>query len=311
MIQIDRGPEPPGFRSLAEREAVAARKFYRTSLRRRLQKRFAFNVWRSADVRELLSERFHGKCAYCESFLSEGPPGVNPFRPLWAAQGGKRVWPDLYWWLGSSWSNLVSCCAGCAAAKGTRFPLRDERRRARGPGQELGEAPLYLNPCADRPQDHLVFAGDGTVAPAVDARGTPSPRGAATIDGLDLNRPTLVSARREKLDSLLPLLPRLAPFIRRAVPEALRIPADPRVFLGTLARECSPRAAHAAPARQFVAGWLRRISASWYETLFRAVPFLGEVLNEGKVVVRTWTDSGSTVAPKYVDPPRRRAAGNR
>src|SRR5687767_1930786 len=189
MIYVHRGPEPPGFRSMAEREAVAARRFYQIPLRRRLHERFAFRVWRSLEVRQALRALFHGKCAFCCESIPEASSGVAPFRPPWGVRQGRKAWPDLYWWLGAAWSNLYACCADCAAAKAARFPLRDERLRARGPGGERGEAPLFLDPCADRPQDQLVFARDGTVAPAIDALGSRSPRGAATIAGFGLNRP--------------------------------------------------------------------------------------------------------------------------
>ena len=291
MIHLDRGPEPPGFRSMAEREAVAARKFYKTPLPRRLHERFSFRVWRSLETRQALRALFRGKCAFCGDQIPEASPGVSPFRPPWGVRQGRKAWPDLYWWLSSAWSNLYACCADCHASKGPAFPLRDERRRAADPGGERGEASLWLDPCADRPQDHFVFARDGRVSPAPDAQGHPSPRGAATIEGFDLNRSALVAARREKLGRLLRILPRLAPFVRRAAPHVLAIPAVPRGLLETLARECAPDASFAAPARQFVAAWLRRISASWYETLFRAVPLLGEVLNEGRIDRRSW-DSG-------------------
>lgn len=154
-------------------------------------------LWEDPTVREALGALFHDKCAYCESpDAPTAPLAVDHFRPTsgaLAADGTESR--SHYWWLAYSWDNLVLACSDCTRAKGNRFPVDGPRLERTDPVAQ--EHPLLLDPRGglgpdgeDSPSRHLVFLADGTVASVTE-------RGTATIDVLQLNRPTLVAARRE------------------------------------------------------------------------------------------------------------------
>ncbi len=179
MIHLERGPAPPDYmyRASAALQKLAA--FFRREAEARSQESPPFDsaVWRPAKA--LLLERFHGKCAYCESPLVDSiHADVENYRPK-----------SRYWWLAYDWDNLLVACHACNTAKANRFPLQDESARATEARDVESEEPLLLNPCQDRPEEHLVFGEDGNVY-------SDTARGQATIDTLVLNRPGLVAARR-------------------------------------------------------------------------------------------------------------------
>ncbi|HJZ96454.1 MAG TPA: AAA family ATPase [Candidatus Solibacter sp.] len=194
MIHVDRSrvarprvlevvPESPAFS-----ERIEAAKFFAQSEKVRGQKRFHFRVYRDSTVIDALMELFHGKCAYCESSIAATHrTGLDHFRPK--SYVTDREGHPGYWWLGSTWENIVSACGACNASKAARFPLADESKRAVAPPEEEREHPLLLNPCFDHPEAHLVFKEDGTVVSS-------TPEGQTTIAILGLNRPGLVEARR-------------------------------------------------------------------------------------------------------------------
>jgi uncharacterized protein (TIGR02646 family) len=199
LIHVDRStvakPKPLGS-ILAGAERRDANEWFKDPKRHR-QERFRFAVYRRPEVRDALSELFHGKCAYCESLIvASGPIDVEFYRPK--AGVAERPEHPGYWWLASDWDNMLSSCADCnrvrshageRAGKGNRFPLRDEDKRAFEPGAEVHEAPLLLNPCVDNPEQELVFDTTGKVMSS-------SRRGQTTISVLGLNRRGLVFARK-------------------------------------------------------------------------------------------------------------------
>ncbi len=88
MIHLERGPAPPDYmyRAGAALEKLAA--FFRRETEARSQERPPFDsaVWRPAKA--LLLERFHGKCAYCESPLVDSiHADVENYRPNPATGG--------------------------------------------------------------------------------------------------------------------------------------------------------------------------------------------------------------------------------
>ncbi len=144
-----------------------------------------------------LVELFRGKCAYCESYLTNPmPSNVDHFRPTSDAVGSDGM-PDhrAYWWLAYRWSNLLLSCTECSRAKGRRFPVVGER--ATSDDEVAAELPLLLNPRFpdDDPERWLLFYRDGTVA-------SENERGRATIEVLGLNRSSLVEDRRAVADEV-------------------------------------------------------------------------------------------------------------
>ena len=237
------------------REREAAEQFYLDGRPR--QRRFDFRVYRSSEVRETLNELFYGKCAYCEvALLSVEDGDVELFRPKWSV--AERPDHPGYWWLAADWNNLLISCRSCSrervhagerTGKADRFPLDDETRRGWGPGEELGEEPLLLDPCLDNPEDHLVFDEHGVVA-------SYSARGQASISILSLNRPELVGNRLAAIELVkfrIEEADELARLSRGTENQALRS------AIAHLEALVEPREAFAALKRQLVLPFLHRV----------------------------------------------------
>lgn len=177
----------------------------------------AGHVYRHRSVLLALEELFHRKCAYCETPLPEVSWDVEHFRP----KGAVAECPEHpgYYWLAYEWSNLYPSCEACnrrrrdlptwtdreegeTAGKLTQFPLEDEAGRAFSPDADLGrERPSLLDPCADQPEEYLLYTPHGEVEPA-----SGDSRAAATIDILHLRRRRLRDRRKQHLDLVVVLI---------------------------------------------------------------------------------------------------------
>jgi uncharacterized protein (TIGR02646 family) len=196
MIHIDRSrvPEPSVLGNREVRDVMAeAAQYFRTPERQRKQTRFDFNIeFGHIELADAIKDLFHGKCAYCEQPMDyEMSKGVfDRYRPVVGAIDlDGEIDPDHYWWLAYRWDNLLGACSRCNRAKGTRFPV--DGPRAAPEAQEPGlrsERALLLDPCRDRPEEHLAFDANGRVS------GT-TRRGQVTIEVLALNRDDLVRLR--------------------------------------------------------------------------------------------------------------------
>ena len=140
-----------------------------------------------------LAELFDQCCAYCETPLSpQHRAHVHLHRPsgFAAAENGQT---DMlsYVWLALEWGNMLPVCENCQSAKENLFPVAARRAPTGTPIDKINDAEqaLFLDPCHDAPSDHLAFRADGWA----EAR---SECGAATIRGLNLNRPALIDARQ-------------------------------------------------------------------------------------------------------------------
>src|SRR6266536_5200929 len=123
-------------------------------------KKPSFKAYKLKAVREALERMFHGKCAYCESFIGHiSPTDVEHWRPKGSIRTEDGILMDGYWWLAAEWTNLFPACPHCnrptrheaagggtTAGKGMRFPLATARLQAPQEGDELNEQPLLLNP---------------------------------------------------------------------------------------------------------------------------------------------------------------------
>lgn len=184
---------------------------------------FTFAAYKGRDVKEALEKLFHGKCAYCESrYGAVMPMHVEHYRP----KGG--VTEDSshpgYWWLASSWDNLLPSCAHCNGTeyhfvqmhqdeapygdsmstgcgryllgKLNQFPV--ESFRASKPEDNLlAETPRLINPTAMDPALHLVWvtSNDLSLVGAKVTNGTPDLCGFTTYRVFGLNRQKLVEER--------------------------------------------------------------------------------------------------------------------
>jgi uncharacterized protein (TIGR02646 family) len=219
-------------------------------------------MYRHPEVRDKLVQVFQGKCAYCETPVGAVSPGdVEHHRPkLGALNLDGQVSPEHYWWLACDWRNLLLVCMSCNRSKRTRFPVRSERAAPNAAGRALEhEEPLLLDPCADQPAKHLVYAENGSVAPLSD-------RGEVTIDVLALNRDFLVEERWRALRQLEIELDVLLAQGDQSMVKMLRaLVAPDRPF--------------AAIRRQFAATWLQtearhRLTATLASSIQQAVQAL-------------------------------------
>jgi uncharacterized protein (TIGR02646 family) len=175
------GPESPGVRETEEAILHFADEENWTV-------EFPFSAYRHPEVRQSLTESFHGKCAYCESTYRQGfPVDVEHYRPkggVTVLKEGKSVLePPGYYWLAAAWENLLPSCADCNRprkqtvegvpeqlyGKGNQFPITNVQR-ATEKGRERYERRLLLHPCRDKPEEHLTFTEAGNVVSVGESR---------------------------------------------------------------------------------------------------------------------------------------------
>jgi uncharacterized protein (TIGR02646 family) len=242
VIHVERPPGPSKPSRRTERARAQAKAFYGEPAAARSQHihRFDAGAWR--ELSWLLNDAFTSKCAYCESFLGATHGGdIDHFRPKRGALGLDGSFSDdHYWWLAYEWENIYLACAECNRMKGARFPVTGERAPSGTPHAMLDdiETRLLLDPCADDPEQHLIFLEDGRVA-------SETLQGSTTCDVIGLNRSGLVSARR-----------RAAELARMELAQAA-LGAEPGRFDVLL----EPTREYAAMRRQLVARWLDELPA--------------------------------------------------
>jgi hypothetical protein len=120
-------------------------------------------VWQG--LKATLKRASHEKCWYCESVDIRSDNAVDHFRPKNAVAECSDH--EGYWWLAFKWENFRFCCTFCncrrvnqatghAGGKADHFPLKDEGRRARSPGDDLeDEEPMLLDPSSSADPGHL------------------------------------------------------------------------------------------------------------------------------------------------------------
>jgi len=189
------------------------------------QSGFDFEIYKRSAIRNRLRTLFNGKCAYCEFVYDVGyTEDIEHFRPkgridVITPSGISAIYPG-YWWLGSSWDNLLPSCKRCNVAKwlclydGTKikagksnfFPLDKEADRATVEGAEATETTLLLNPALDDPADYLTFEirdGHCIIVPKLaESTALAFRRARTSIDVYGLNRHRLVKQRTERYTDL-------------------------------------------------------------------------------------------------------------
>ena len=154
-------------------------------------KSYGFKVYKDDEVRARLEALFHGKCAYCETvYASSAPVDVEHFRPKGGVEGEPQH--PGYWWLAMVWDNLLPSCIDCnrrrkqkspnptsgslvtldeqarvfsssrimLSGKKDMFPITGPRRATNETDDLALESPLLLDPCRDKPDEHLLFHVD-------------------------------------------------------------------------------------------------------------------------------------------------------
>lgn len=190
MIFIDRqAVQPPlQLREFHERTLKEFGEIYKLGDVSRVQRRPDFQMPSSltGEVRERLGLLFHRNCAYCE----RAARNIDHFRPKWrASRLDRRIDPEHYWWLYGDWRNLYLACHDCNSRKANAFPIDGPPAAPLTFGRDLdNELPLLVDPCVDRPEEHLSFGLNGVVVPR-------TRKGEVTIQLFELNNPYLVKAR--------------------------------------------------------------------------------------------------------------------
>lgn len=175
-------------------------------------------VYGHDQVRAALEALFHDKCAYCETKIVAGSDwDVEHFRPK--GKVAERDDHPGYYWLAYEWSNLYPSCSHCnqrrkdrprwgdlqyagSGGKLDQFPLEDEATRALSPDDDLSlETRLLLDPCADRPEEHLRYTVDGQVVAVAGSR-----KGEVSVDVFHLQRRRLRDQRRNKVETAVYIL---------------------------------------------------------------------------------------------------------
>lgn len=215
MIRVKRSATPKtliGNDSAGGIECADATKFFKKKANS--SAKYEFKAYKEKTVKEALERMFGKKCAYCESrYDAVEPMEVEHFRPKGGYESGNKLKTPGYYWLAAEWKNLLPSCIDCnrkrtqpfvdapphMSGKANKFPIADEKKRAGRPGQETREERLLLDPCTDRPEEHLVFNGDGTVDPVSDEKGRLDSLGKTSIEVFGLDRQGLVEGRKRML----------------------------------------------------------------------------------------------------------------
>lgn len=188
-----------------------------TSRKAKKKETFNFKAYKEESVKKALEKLFFGKCAYCEGRYSGiHPVDIEHWRPkaevIVDELGKERRYG--YYWLAADWENLLPSCIDCnrvrihfdflerkevTLGKGNWFPLVADTKRAGGVNDERDEKPLLLNPCNDRPENHLEFHEEGFIKPRLNGENQPDEKALASIRFYALNRAELVHDRRERI----------------------------------------------------------------------------------------------------------------
>jgi uncharacterized protein (TIGR02646 family) len=250
MIHVDRSqvPEPailssPRAKEALEQAFVTAGKGEEVEAQPR--------IYGSAEVRDALALLFLGKCAFCDGPVDVvASPIIDHFRPKRGAMALDGTRHELhYFWLAYDWNNILAVCPQCNRMKATRFPIAGERAEMGAMGTDLdAEQPLLLDPCADNPEEHLVYLDNGEVVSLTE-------RGRVSTEVLGLNRTELTEKRASALREVDILL--------RSLEGAEGRERDELASL--LEEQVRPEIPYAAIRRQAVLRWLeghRKLAAA-------------------------------------------------
>ncbi|MEG1400795.1 HNH endonuclease [Bacteroides sp.] len=134
------------------------------------------NKYNHSDIKKALIKETHGKCMYCESYISAvAPEHIEHYRP-------KAVYPEQTF----EWSNLGLACPWCNIKKSDAFD----------------EACAIVNPYIEDPDDFFVSLGTFVYHKPNNKRAE------LTEHLLELNRPELIEGRKHILDNIRPLIDR-------------------------------------------------------------------------------------------------------
>jgi len=159
--------------------------------------------WKEKDVKDLIYYHQNGKCCYCERKRDRSMEmTVEHFRPKSSVQENKDH--SGYWWLAYEWDNLFLTCLSCNNKKGDKFPLLDEKRRSKHPGDSLSnEEPYMINPIDENPEDYIGFDWDSTNLLVKAVGLDKNNRGAKVVNELTaINSQSVIEERAQNLETI-------------------------------------------------------------------------------------------------------------
>jgi uncharacterized protein (TIGR02646 family) len=264
MIFIDKSKiKPPAIlvdsNKQGKKETLKAIKHY-TNAKTKKKKFKGFKIYSHQDVKDVLQKVFKGKCAYCESkFLHVYPGDVEHFRPKAeiTTLSGLKIIPG-YYWLAADWDNLLLSCRNCnqklkhltygstskkTMGKMNQFPLSNEVYRRNDHTKNITEEEDYrllLNPCIDKPEEHLAYDEKNAIVKPKVFNGSLSEKAKKSIDVYVLQRMPLVQAREKLLIEIFAQMERVSEALDR-FNQALVNKASPDMiyFNNILKRELS------------------------------------------------------------------------
>jgi uncharacterized protein (TIGR02646 family) len=165
---------------------------------------FRSDIYGHSSVKQALISAQHGKCCFCEAKITHISYGdVEHFRPKagWRQDSHDALGSPGYYWLAYRWSNLYLSCQLCNQRfKKNTFPLADPSRRCPNHLGDLDqEEPLFIDPGAVNPEDHIEFLAEQPRAK------NGSPQGRITIRALGLRREPLRERRFDRYRMLATL----------------------------------------------------------------------------------------------------------
>ncbi len=156
MIKINRACLPKNTKM--DQKKVQALKSIKQSINKG-EKPSIKKLWtkdKDPEVKEFLHNSQYGKCCYCERERGPIEMDIEHFRPKSEVKENKNH--QGYWWLAYEWDNLLLACKKCNNQKGTKFPLKQESRRAFKPQDDLTkEDPFLINPLIENPEDFIEY----------------------------------------------------------------------------------------------------------------------------------------------------------
>jgi hypothetical protein len=221
-----------------------------------------------------LKKLFNGKCAYCERITRGGQ--IDHFRPRSVTSADDTPYSHLYYsWLMYAPQNMLYSCVQCANSKGSFFPVTGSRAGLLANVAEcrVKEDALLLDPTFDEPTEHIHFSIDGSCKFI-------SAKGEVTVNGLRLNRPDLVEARKKTLQATLRVIQELS--------NSSKLSANSRLALITALLGFTDESAEfAGAARYILSDRLRQLKpATWTAQL-----------REG-FAAQGWHDSSDAIVSK-------------
>lgn len=254
MRRLVRGACPPILATRAATELPKAKKHFVDDGK---LNGFPFDAYSHTDIKAALGQMSGRNCAYCEAdYDVTQPVDVEHFRPKGGVEIGGALSQPGYWWLAAAWENLLPSCIRCnrtekieqyggstvLSGKLNEFPLIDDTKRAKAPGQEALEEPMLIDPSLEDPSDFIKFVdhnGDCLAeAVDIDEASLSARRAQMTIKIFGLNRAEVVEKRSIYMRRAQGCIARLTDALleldklnkeEQAVPEWCRAEAEKRI----------------------------------------------------------------------------------